>query len=206
MSPHAANSLVHDLVEMAKAFEELPYVREQLRVAETTTVRDGETIARLEIRIMDMKSREDELLSCIRSLEVERDDASFCELEANYKATAAVAALRSVFSNVGEALKTLQPEPKAEPVADPFVAPIVSSSPLQAEALPTGSDSPTPEGGERDIPLSGEHVPSQEWSASANPDTVKSFDDHIEGASTEREANPEGYSYWPYVNRASQFS
>lgn len=151
MSPHAANSLVHDLVEMAKAFEELPFIRAQLLDAEAISKRDGETIARLELRIMELKITQDELNAKIARLEVERDDASFRELVAIDRGDGAVAALKTIFSSVGETLKALQPEPKVEPVVEQYreqARPLEFSTPSPVEAEPIGSQGSTQVSGE----------------------------------------------------------
>jgi len=87
MSPSVGN-FVHDLVEMAKATERLPILEDQVREYEAQKLRDGETIARLEIKLMERSAEISELQTKLRSVEAERDDAGFRCLEAEDKVDA----------------------------------------------------------------------------------------------------------------------
>ena len=53
MSPHAANSLVHDLVQMAQAMEQLPQVQAQLDRTQGDLDHAYATIQRLELKLLD---------------------------------------------------------------------------------------------------------------------------------------------------------
>ncbi len=173
---------IQEISEAYEAYRERPMLHRQIADLEAVNRRDGETISRLELKLMDRANEIAELNAKIARLEVERDDASFRELVADDKATAAVAALRNVFSSVGEALKALQPEPvQAQPE-------------IKAEPHPEGQDQREPDptvAGETTTALTTESV-----SANSEPVTEQES-----VASTDSE-----YSYWPIANRASQYS
>lgn len=108
------SSLVSDLVTMAEATRRLPEVERELREARAAAQGDGETIARLEIRLQQRNAEIDELRSRIRSLEVERDDASFRELEAQDKVNALVGVIDSTLSTLGQSLGVVKGDDKIE--------------------------------------------------------------------------------------------
>jgi hypothetical protein len=137
------SNFIREIAEAYQALEILPQREERIRALEAQSIADGERIARLEKRLIDRHNEMETLQARIRSLEVERDDASFRELVAQDQAASAVGTLRTLFSNVGEALKALQP-----PEAMVTERPLESSVPSPVEAAPTGSSEPTPEGGE----------------------------------------------------------
>jgi hypothetical protein len=114
MSPHAANSLVHDLVQMAQAMEQLPVVKEELDQAKHHAELQSTHIQNLEIAILGYKQEIETLHSSIRSLEVSRDDAEFRFLEAEDRTEKALAFVRTVFGNAGALVQALDP-PKPEP-------------------------------------------------------------------------------------------
>lgn len=140
MSPHAMTSLVSDLVEMAKATEMLPQVQAECERLRQSHIIDGETIARLESKLIDRSAEIDELHSRIRSLEVERDDYGFRALAADDKANALASVLRNTQAAIGAALSAAEPEPVApqavyEAVSEGVPA-MGSPWPTQGESAP----------------------------------------------------------------------
>lgn len=141
MSPHAANSLIGDLVEMAKAAESMPILQSQLKACEEKIAEMGAHIQRLELRAHDYKAEIEGLHSQIRTLEVSRDDAELRFLEADDRTEKALAFVRSVFGNAGQLLQALEP-PKAE---EPKEVEVTSSAPSSAYAS-DGAVSPGEQG------------------------------------------------------------
>lgn len=98
------SSLVSDLVQMAEATRRLPEVERELVEMRSASSRDGDTIARLERKLMDRSAEIDELKSKLRSVEAERDDAGFRQLEAEDKSNALRDVVEGVLSTLGETL------------------------------------------------------------------------------------------------------
>ncbi len=103
MSPTVDN-FVHDLVAMAKAYDTLPGLEAENKQLQEGRLRDGETIARLETRIMDLKAQQDETLAKLRSVEAERDEAGFRQLEAEDKVANLVRSFQVVQVSIGQAV------------------------------------------------------------------------------------------------------
>lgn len=101
---HNVSSLVSDLVTMAEATKRLPEVERELAEMREQARRDGDKIARLEIRLQQRSSELDELQTKLRSVEAERDDAGFRVLEAEDKANALRDAIETSFTYLGDAL------------------------------------------------------------------------------------------------------
>jgi hypothetical protein len=137
MSPHAANSLVHDLVQMAQAMEQLPQVREELDTAKGLIDTQAETIQRLEMKLMDRNGEIDNLHHRIRDLEVARDDAELRFLEAEERTTKALAFIRTMFGNAGSLIQDLDPPRVAEPVVQPQAEPQPTQEPVSVQSDPT---------------------------------------------------------------------
>jgi hypothetical protein len=121
MSPHAASSLITDLVEMAKSHEELPAIRIQLLEAKGENEALLDIIRNLELKAIDRNSEIDRLHSTIRSLEVARDDAELRFLEADDRTEKALAFVRTTFGNAGSLIQALDPKPitSSEPEPKP---------------------------------------------------------------------------------------
>src|SRR5882672_7935383 len=102
MSPNVS-SFVGDLVEMAKAFEELPEVKEHLNIAVRLNEQQAITIGDREDSILKLKAEIETLHAKVRTTEVERDDAEMRFLELDEKAHKALAALGNIMANVNDA-------------------------------------------------------------------------------------------------------
>ena len=75
MSPHAVNSLVTDLVQMAKAMEELPRVQADLAAAEELLRDCRDTIDYRGTEITSLRSQIISMTTRIKQAEANRDDA-----------------------------------------------------------------------------------------------------------------------------------
>ena len=139
MSPHAANSLITDLVEMAKASERLPIAELELSEARQDLHSKGDHIQRLELRAHEYKAEIEALHAAIRDLEVARDDAELRFLEADERTASALAFVRTVFGNAGSLIQALDPPRAVEPVV------VVQSSPLPDAPLTPSSNEPVNE-------------------------------------------------------------
>lgn len=136
MSPHAVSNFVGDLVEMAKAFEELPKVREELVHVKGECTAFQDMIQSREVHILSLKAELEAAQATIRSLEVARDDAELRFLEADDRANHSIVALRTIAANLGSAITVLDP-PKPEPV---------QAQPVEVKEEPPISSWATPEG------------------------------------------------------------
>jgi hypothetical protein len=81
MSPHAANSLVHDLVQMAQAMERLPEVQAELHTAKDEITHLLDRIQHLELKLLDRHNENEELQRKLRDEEAKRSDAETMFLE-----------------------------------------------------------------------------------------------------------------------------
>lgn len=102
-------SFVSDLVAMAKATERLPGLEAELQRMQTQAIEDGQRIARLERKLLDAKIHEEELNAKLRSVEAERDNAGFRELEATDREDHLKRVIRDCQIAMGEAMKALEP-------------------------------------------------------------------------------------------------
>lgn len=108
MSPHERHmSFAADLVEMARAVEELPLVRNELAEARNELERARDTITSRELRIIDLKTEVDDLQAKLRNAEVARDDAELRFLEADD----ATAKVRAWMVSLAGLLAIPQPQP-----------------------------------------------------------------------------------------------
>src|SRR5712671_1048528 len=103
MTEHGHN-FIREIAEAYRALESEPDLKRQVHEFESRHIRDGETIARLETRIMELKAHEDELNTKLRSVEAERDEAGFRQLEAEDKVVNLVHAFQVVHSTIGQAV------------------------------------------------------------------------------------------------------
>ena len=140
MSPTTDN-FIHSLVEMSKAFEELPQVRHELEVVQGANFTLHESLTAREESILKLKAELEQAYEARRKVEAERDDAELRFLELDEKAHKALAALGNIMANVNDATRDLTP-PKPEPVPEPTVEPVQQ---VQSATDPI-SDHPAPIG------------------------------------------------------------
>lgn len=196
MSPHAANSLITDLVQMAQASELLPQVRHELEIANGRIATLEESIQSRELRIIDLKGELDAATASIRSLEVARDDAELRFLEADDKAQIVVRRLGAVLDSfmdtqaeVTTLIATLSP-PKPEPVvpqaptlqetSTAYTPPQAMGSTTESHGQPTGGNgNGDPSSGQSEAPPTSADATSMAatQSTDAMPQTVQGSSD-----------------------------
>jgi hypothetical protein len=189
MSPHVGN-FVQDLVEMAKAVEELPKVQEALDIANSTIELYAKQVQEREIAIIGYKEEIERHLSTIRSLEVARDDAELRFLEVEERISHALAHAGSMAAHMGTLMATLdppKPQPTALPYTDTATADLVegqsATTPMEPSSTisggsTTGEASASPSGQSEADPTAmatgtgSEIAPTQNAESSANADTM----------------------------------
>lgn len=108
-------NFVHDLVQMAKAFEELPAVRAELEATKTYNDTLHETIQRLELRLIDLKTELDAAHEATRKAEVERDHAERMFLETDDRLNAFRRLVQAFDTDVRSLVAASEPQPAAAP-------------------------------------------------------------------------------------------
>ncbi len=101
MTEHGHN-FIREIAEAYRALEGEPALQQQVKDLQAANVIDGDTIARLETRIMQLKADQDETLAKLRSVEAERDEAGFRQLEAEDKVATLVRTFQTVHATVGQ--------------------------------------------------------------------------------------------------------
>lgn len=119
MAPNVS-SFVGDLVEMAKAFEELPSVKEALEQAKHESAASAQAVQAREEAIARYKAEIEELHAKVRATEAQRDDAELRFLELDEKTSKALGSLGNIMANLNDAQSILtpprpQPEPEPQP-------------------------------------------------------------------------------------------
>lgn len=118
MSPSNINSFVGDLVQMATAFENLPKVEKELSNARAANDILADRINSINADLEQSRNYATSLEQKVRSLEVERDDASFRVLEAEDKALHVLAMAKAARVSLEQMTSLLDPpKPEPEPVA-----------------------------------------------------------------------------------------
>src|SRR6266568_7997208 len=95
------HNFIREIAEAYRALEAEPELQHKVQDYESRHVRDGEIIARLETRIMELKNAQDDLNAKLRSVEAERDDAGFRHLEAEDKVNNLIRTFQDVQATVG---------------------------------------------------------------------------------------------------------
>lgn len=109
MSPNVGN-FVHDLVEMAKAMETLPQVQAELNEVQQRTSLLHDQIDNIKADLEQSRNYAASLEQKVRSLEVERDDASFRVLETDETIQKFIVAMRNVEQSFGELVDGYDPK------------------------------------------------------------------------------------------------
>lgn len=108
-------NFVSELVQMARAFEELPGVKAELEAANGHIEDYARQVQRLEMRLIDAKAEIDAAHAATTKAEVERDHAETMFLETDQK----LDTLRGIFSHfqaeVAGFVRATEPEPVAPP-------------------------------------------------------------------------------------------
>lgn len=118
MSPHVGN-FVQDLVEMAKAMDELPKVQLDLHNSQVEAERLAQTVQDRELAIINYKQEIDALRSQLHNAEASRDDAELRFLEIEERTAQAVSARRDLADLVNRTFDLLDPpKPQPEPIVE----------------------------------------------------------------------------------------
>ncbi len=200
MSPHVAN-FVHDLVAMAKAMEENPILQEQIEALKAQLGAAQDHNAGLEVNIISYKQQIDNLQAKVRSLEVERDDASFRTMESEDLAHKALSFIRQAEIAAAAAMSLLTP-PKPEPIKEPEpVLPQAIDSQSYEDAHPKPFE-PLPDAtqGQSEGPSSSAPVDTSEQTASPTVQTVsiESPQSSEPAQSPSADTDPEPTPKWTY--------
>lgn len=107
-------NFVSELVQMARAFEELPIVQASLEDSRKLVSEQAETIQRLELRLIDAKNEADAAHAATRKAEVERDHAETMFLETDDKLNAMRRLFAGFTAEVNAFTKASEPEPVVE--------------------------------------------------------------------------------------------
>jgi len=202
MSP-AVGNFVQDLVEMAKATETLPIVQHENETLKAELSQAQDTIAARETAIISYKQQIEELHAKVRSLEVERDDASFRVLEAEDTAHSILTQARNAQATLAEVISKLDP-PKPELVKEPepILPQAVPTEPEPVEHTSSGwnpnvepisSPSDAPQGQSEGLPIAASSGPmevtssGQETAGSTQPEPISPVD-----------TDPEPFPKWSY--------
>ena len=129
MSPHAVNDLATSFVQMAKAFEELPVVQNQLEETRSQLDSERQAVQDRELSIMKLKQEMEETQAKLRKAEADRDDAEFRFLLADERTGKALEFIKTSFGSAGTLIQALEadkvkaeakaPEQKGESVSPP---------------------------------------------------------------------------------------
>src|SRR6266446_7028382 len=191
MSP-AVGNFVQDLVEMAKATETLPIVQHENETLKADLSHAQDTIAARETAIISYKQQIEDLHARVRSLEVERDDASFRVLEAEDTAHSILTQARNAQATLAEVISKLDP-PKPEPVKEPEPAlpqaihsefppqvddpnlPVFHSDAAQGQSEASPTQAPTTQSGLGETPSPVSPSPSEPFPYSSEPSDTEPF-------------------------------
>lgn len=147
MSPHEraahVGNFVQDLVEMAKATEQLPQVQADLADAHITINNQLATIQRLELKLMERANEINGLHSKLTAAEVARDNAETMFLECDDKLSAFRRLVKGFATDVGDLVSAQEPTPevKAEPQPPTHEPPMGQSATDPTANSPSGSQS-----------------------------------------------------------------
>lgn len=134
MSPNI-NSFVGDLVEMARAMEELPGIKAKLDEAYALLEEERKTVQDRELRIQQLKADGDIMQERINTLEVARDDAELRFLEADEQRINTLDRLNQMGNIIRTVTAQLEPPKPQEP--------IVQAQPVEAKSEQEAFDGPS---------------------------------------------------------------
>jgi hypothetical protein len=143
MTHHSVNDLASSFVEMAKAYERLPHVESELKVAIGTISDLQNTIQRLELQAIDRNNEIHSLQVSIRKLEEARDDAELRFLECDDAKTTLERTLEGLGKDIASVLAAVQPLPRAEPTPVVIIdVPLVDGSLVSPVPFAEGTSQP----------------------------------------------------------------
>jgi len=104
MTNESISGFLNSIAEAKRAFDAEPDYQRQIRDLERDKQRLGDVVAQRELRIHELKQKEETLTQALRSVEVERDDAGFRALEETDKVQNLLTLVRQY---VGDGLKAI---------------------------------------------------------------------------------------------------
>lgn len=135
MSPQVGN-FVQDLVEMAKAMDELPGVKSELIYAKQAILERDEIVQAREVRILELKAELETKNEAIRALEVAKDQAETMFLELDERVSKVLAMRPAIADMVNNIFDMIDPpKPQPEPVNVPITEGIAPSNERNTELL-----------------------------------------------------------------------
>jgi hypothetical protein len=143
MTEHGHN-FIREIAEAYRALEAESGLHGQIELMAKERIRDGETIARLEMRVMELKTLLDDTQAIVRSVEAERDDAGFRLLESEDRLDAirrAIGMPEAIADAVAKAMEKVEPVVEAKPEPDHVAVHAWHSDPV----TPTDTSQPAPE-------------------------------------------------------------
>jgi len=154
----SVHEILNAITEAKTALDREPVLQSRITELEHNLDKSQRHAQELELKLMERNATIDALQSKCRSLEVERDDMGFRELEAQDK----LDALRNVVKTFTAAAESLMPKPvevaQAEPVSEPVTITLKEG---ESTPIPTTPPPPLSEAGQSASPLSQSATTSQ---------------------------------------------
>lgn len=142
-------NFVHDLVEMAKAMDELPQVQRAFELANQRNDELARTVQDRELAIIDYKAEIEALNARIRTVEAERDDAELRFLEADDRMLKLERTFQKSLEAADEVDKLIQSfkpvPPQPEPVVEVQPKALSPNDLIAAGASSAGYSEPQPD-------------------------------------------------------------
>lgn len=137
------DEMITQLAAGRDAIAKVPNLEARIRDLEHTNENYRTSVQRLEENIIGYKREIEAKSSTIRSLEVERDDAGFRELEAQDRLTTLLRALETVSGSLAGAVASATPKPVEDvSVAQPQAGEASASTPQEAPAAGQSASHP----------------------------------------------------------------
>ncbi len=209
-------NFVSELVQMAKAFEELPIVKAELERATHEAVAYLDMVTQREESILRLKVELEASHEARRRVEAERDDAEFRFLDSEVRTAQALNFIRSTFGSAGSLIQALEPPPKVEPVSEAIsevvhsLDPIVTDAPVDITRssvphtdMPASTPEPHPFGDGRgglSQPIASE-VPKSDANPPTSGGAMPSTDTSLNEANVSYANEPDSGSDWQGWNR-----
>lgn len=182
-------NILSAITEAKNALEREPQLQSRITELERSLNQSQSHAQELETRIIGYKSNIDHLNEKVRSLEVERDDMGFRQLEAEDKLDALRMVVKSFMANAESHMPKPVEVVQAEPVSEPI--PVASTA--------TGSNSnPSPEPTQPPHPIEATGQSESPLSSSATTTQVGETTAGATSTATHSESAP---SPWPYEGK-----
>lgn len=135
MSTQTYQDFFEAMASAKAAMDKLPTVEDALRSKEYDLHLKQQAFDELEVRFANMLEEMNGLKDKVRSLEVERDDAGFRELEALEKLEMVLGTMRMVHGAMADTLTTAKPKAEATTTVEPDTTTIPSVEPTLVQPV-----------------------------------------------------------------------